>query len=227
MATSGEAWQCSGCKSFYVSLFELVSHVRSVHSAESGWELVCGVSGCQRKFSTTNAWYRHVRSYHADEYVKHANPVASTIVKPRATGSPDSRSTEEDWLQLQEETSSTCSFETSVTTPTTEATTDVLAGMLIKLKEDCRLSQRAVDEVKMTDIICEHMINEAQAVLNDVGQQHHMDPHTPFIKDVLQGLQRISSPLAGLGSAFRQHSYVVQHFPYVVCHLMFDGIFPF
>ena len=58
------AWQCCVCKCFYVSLKDLISHVRGAHSREES--IPCVV--CSRPFRNTNTYYKHVRNEHNVEY---------------------------------------------------------------------------------------------------------------------------------------------------------------
>jgi len=63
----GDVRECKLCEARYVSLYDLVSHVRAAHSHER-FLLVCGVRGCPRSFQQANSWYRHIRNVHSSEY---------------------------------------------------------------------------------------------------------------------------------------------------------------
>ena len=58
-------WLCNFC---YISLFELVSHVRAIHSVDPGLRFVCNVNGCPAVFKQTNTWYKHVTKKHQEQY---------------------------------------------------------------------------------------------------------------------------------------------------------------
>lgn len=50
---------------------------------------------------------------------------------------------------------------------------DIAAGMLVKLKEECRLSQHAMKKVvDVTEFVCDHVVNEALATVCDIALHH-------------------------------------------------------
>ena len=55
-----------GCEARYLTLFELVSHMRSAHSGMV--DIVCGIDGCRISFSSSFSWYYHVRRDHHSSY---------------------------------------------------------------------------------------------------------------------------------------------------------------
>ena len=70
-----EAWTCSSrtgreCAAMFQNLFDLVSHVRSVHTNLS---INCAIDDCPRIFSSANVWYWHVRKCHNITYQDRGN----------------------------------------------------------------------------------------------------------------------------------------------------------
>ncbi len=223
---SSQSWQCFACKAFYVSLFELVSHVRAAHHENSAMNFECCIDGCPRVFVNASTWYRHVRRSHADEYSRHQprTTIESTTAEDTPilpTNGDDEDECEDRVLSLTAESVADApeDFEATEPSPTSTLTCTkyVAAGMLLKLKSECRLTQRAMREVvEMTGVVCGHMIGEAQTVVKTVAEQHSMELSPPFIQGLQEAHQHIPNPLADLGTAYRQHSYVARNFPYVV-----------
>ena len=91
---------------------------------------------------------------------------------------------------------------------------DIAAGMMVKLKEECRLSQRAM--VKVADFACDHVIQKALAVVEEVGAIHGLNPQSPLVLEISEPLQNIQSPFTGLSTTYQQHSYIAWNMPYVV-----------
>ena len=99
----------------------------------------------------------------------------------------------------------------------TFVTQDVAAGLLLKLREKHRLSQAAVDEVvQIVSTVSDHMVIEALSAVRGLGESHCMDINSPFFQDLPETLESVSNPLAQLGTAYRQQTYVAKNFPYVV-----------
>ena len=70
-----EGWTCSSrtgreCAAMFQNLFDLVSHVRSVHMNLS---INCAIDDCPRTFSSANVWYWHVRKCHYGSYQDRGN----------------------------------------------------------------------------------------------------------------------------------------------------------
>ena len=54
-------WHCRltrNCPAVFENLYELVSHMKSVHSSSS---VTCGVDGCFQSFKSSSVWYWHVK----------------------------------------------------------------------------------------------------------------------------------------------------------------------
>lgn len=105
-------------------------------------------------------------------------------------------------------------------TPT--SATDIAAGMLVKLKEECRLSQRAMEGViDITHFICDYATDKARAAVSEVGQEYGLNASAPLILDLNEALQHIDNPFTDLGTTYRQHSYIARNMPYVVSEVTF------
>ena len=62
------SWRCRSpidCQASFETLYELLAHMRSIHSA---CLVTCGVDGCKLKFSKPSVWYWHIRRHHFAVY---------------------------------------------------------------------------------------------------------------------------------------------------------------
>ena len=215
MATGGSVHRCSKCSSSYVTLFELVGHIRAVHSSDMHMELTCAVSDCEDVFSSTSSWYRHIRSCHSFEYYHYQptdQPDTSSVdsemhqcVQPPTpdTDYPEDHSQSEDLVARD---MSAC---------------DVAAGMMIKLKEECKLTQKAMSEVvNIAGFACDYIIKQAQSVVREVCQKHGLHQESSLVLDINGAVEQIHDPFANLSTTYLQHSYIARNMPYVVSNVL-------
>jgi len=71
-----------------------------------------------------------------------------------------------------------------------------------------RLSLAAIDDVQIVGTISEHMVIESLTAVRQSCVAHGMDMSSPFFQDLPGILENVSNPLATLGTAYRQQSYV-------------------
>ena len=210
-------YECKRCNSCYNSLYDLVSHIRAAHS---GLELTCGINECTKVFFSTSTWYQHVRSAHFEDYYSKPSEQirsSSSRFEPDSPSSPMEITDHDETAQTEAQVVEGAFTNGLCASPTQCTSTDVAAGMLIKLKEGCRLSQRAMKEViDITNFICDHVINKAQVVVSEIGQQHHLNSTASLMLDLNAALQQISNPFTELQTTYRQHTYIAQNMPYVV-----------
>ena len=166
-------------------------------------------------FSNTNTWYKHVRDKHQEEYCRKCPDIpAPTVPTPEDQLGAEMDSRDGD----QDEDITPLTLDTPlVDDAPTFVTQDVAAGLLLKLKERHRLSQAAIDEVvQIVGTVSDHMVIESLTAVRQCGEAHGMDMSSPFFQDLPGILENVSNPLATLGTAYRQQSYVKKNFPYVV-----------
>ena len=72
------SWNCQLCSVDYVSLPDLVSHIRASHSQDVSLNFVCGVSQCPKIFRNANTWYKHVVKSHRIEYFNNVESSSDT-----------------------------------------------------------------------------------------------------------------------------------------------------
>ena len=171
-------------------------------------ELVCGVSGCSSVFSSTSGWYQHIRSFHHCEYYCKSASSVTDYEQPSVsttTAISDTQSIDALQSDIADGSHQICSSSVS--------DNDIAAGMMVKLKEECRLSQRAM--VKVADFACDHVIQKALAVV-EVGAIHCLNPQSPLVLEISEALQNIQSPFTGLSTTYQQHFYIAWNMPYVV-----------
>ena len=158
-----QTFKCEKCCCTCISLFELVSHVRAVHSSDQNLLLSCGVAGCQDVFHSTSTWYQHIRSCHLFEYYQPTDTISESTANKSDTSDHETLMC----LRLEPSTSAsiechTDEMEMNPPEKMNPSRSNLAAGMIIKLKEECGLSQRAMNEViNITGFICDHVIDQA------------------------------------------------------------------
>ena len=56
---------CSACRHFASPTFGGVfRHIRSKHSCEPNFRVVCGIDGCSKSFTNFSSWRSHIRRVH-------------------------------------------------------------------------------------------------------------------------------------------------------------------
>lgn len=215
-------YKCSKCSASYVTLFELVGHVRAAHSLDLDLELICGVNSCDDIFSSTFSWYRHIRSCHPFEYYHHlADQSETSSVDNELQSSVDSDLYQyvEPPMDVAEDQLS--GSEGQVHKSMCVNASDVAAGMIIKLKEGCKLTQKAMSEVvNIADFTCSHVIQQAQGVIEEICERHGLNLESTLVVDIKNSLEQIHSPFAKLETNYRQNSYISQNMPYVVRNIL-------
>ena len=55
---------CSLCTASFGSVSIFLSHLRLIHASEAGFQITCGLQGCQRTFNNFYTYRNHVYSMH-------------------------------------------------------------------------------------------------------------------------------------------------------------------
>lgn len=234
-----EPWQCQLCSATYISLYELVSHVRAVHSAEKHLNLVCKVDDCTRVFKNTNTWYRHLIKNHHKAYMSNdreddrsCNP-EDDLLSSQDDSSSDQEDGTDDMNGVSENEHTDLSAEVSEL-PQGEGvpslaigplhqvpgsiTKEVAAGTLIKLKVKHLLTNSAInDVVELVGVVCDSVITNTLSALSLEVEACGMDTTSTFFQRLPEILEHHSNPLATIGTTYRQQSFISKNLPYVVC----------
>ena len=56
--------RCPLCATCFTSVSIFLSHLRLIHASEAGFQIPCGLQGCQRTFSNFYTYRNHVYSMH-------------------------------------------------------------------------------------------------------------------------------------------------------------------
>ena len=98
---------------------------------------------------------------------------------------------------------------------------DAAAGMIIKLKEGCKLTQKAMSEVvNIADFTCNHVIHQTQGVVKEICERHGLNLDSTLVVDIQNSLEQIHSPFSELATNYRQNSYISSNMPYVVRNIL-------
>lgn len=215
MASRNTFWRCQICSVSYICLFDVVSHVRAVHSAESHLNFVCNVNNCPGVFNKTNSWYRHVVDKHFEQYYKR-NPDPLYIACES-----DHEEAEEEEEGLGDMTEHLPPIQDTVVSThlPTFMSEEAVAGKLLKFKERHRISHTAIDEVvELVQTSCDHVVMKTLSAVWESGEVHGMDMDSDFFKELPDILESVVHPLSSLETAYKQQSYVSKKLPYVVCY---------
>lgn len=220
-------WSCQLCSASYVSLLDLVSHVRASHSQGVNPNFVCQVNHCPRMFKNTNSWYKHVIKYHRAEYF---GDISDDLLSPSSENECDqeenmdddkdhdlldSSSSDGSLLTFSEEDSNTDLLVSEVPTVISK---EEIAGKLLKLKEKYMIPHDAIHEVvELVQMVCDKNAASALSAVVLSGEACGLDITSDFFQQLPGILEGLSFPLAEIGTTYRQHAYIAQNLPFVVC----------
>ena len=205
---------CQLCAASYSCLFDLVSHVRAVHSVEMNLTLVCQVNGCPRMFRKTNTWYKHVVQSHHEEYSK-KNP--SEFHHEGDDMIDEDVIDEEDLIDEHDGHTESSPEEVQPEGSMVQLSEEVIAGKLLKIREKHLVSYSAISEVvELVNSVCDSMATKCLTAIWQLGEDSGMDTSSAFFQELPQVFEQLSSPLSSVGTAYKQQSFVARNLPYVV-----------
>ena len=112
---------CSLCTACFGSVSIFLSHLRLIHASEAGFQVSCGLQGCQRTFTNFYTYRNHVYSMHdlsgLDSITVGSNDPSMNI--EIATNSTDVDNTNTD-IEMSHDTEA--SYETSAVATLSEGT---------------------------------------------------------------------------------------------------------
>ena len=191
MAGIRQTWPCQVCAGVFPNLYDVVGHSRSSHPDMNA---VCCVNGCTYKINKAASWYRHVRHCHLPQYL---DRTIFTDPRPVITGEGVASHGEEMMYQNFEEPKEPI-METESTDPDlvidpayydhqdSESSNteyedpnllrdDLIAGMVLNLRDKHRLSQTALDEVITITSVCEHVKAKALMTIEMAASDLNID----------------------------------------------------
>lgn len=203
-----------------MTLSDLVSHVRAAHSSLTNY--ICGVRGCQNVFKKTNTWYKHIMDCHYSDYLSKSlvaeqkefetepmdtHPEADTMGTGGERVDISGEGLEDDEMDSIPVEASVPLETVNLPTSTSES---IVVGKLLKIKEHHHLSQEAIsDVIHLVHTACDDQAKKAICAIKDCGK------FFPELPDIFHSLNR---PLAMIGTAYRQSSYISKNLPYVVSY---------
>lgn len=241
---SSVSWACQSCIAQYSSLFQLVSHVRRVHTEDTSLSFVCGVQGCSIAFTKTNTWYKHVVKHHRNEYL--CRSLSDSVNANSEEGSSTDGFGEADDdisdvciieddcnVEHNSDVHSLSSEDNNANIPPSDSTViqhsstqshsmpffskDVIAGKLFKIREHHLVSHAAVDEVvNLVQSSCDGILNDALFAIWKSGEASHMDMSSDYFQNLPKVFENLSTPLDSISTAYKQQSYIAKQLPYVV-----------
>ena len=209
------------CTGKYVSLFELVSHVRAAHYDDENRRYTCVAPSCSRVLTSTASWYKHIITEHAEEY-RHNEPPCS-MYEDEYNESTDSSVHSDvevcmegdgDDVSIDDDDEDVCLACTTEEDTARSSISEEIVGQLLKLKEVHLLSHSAVDEViNLVQMVCDSATSDALAA---IIQSNGIDKASSSCKELLCKVESFVSPLATLSTTYRQEAYISKKLPFVV-----------
>ena len=239
---SSVSWSCQKCIAKYSSLYDLVSHVRGVHSEEVALNFSCGVQGCSTTFTKTNTWYKHVVKHHRNDYLKKNSSDSSNADSDEDDSYTDITTDgciNDDYISngyvdinadkvhsfsegndTNTNSSDSNSFSHNLSTLPSRYKTfseDVIAGKLLKIREHYLVSHAAVDEVvHLVQSACDGILSEALFAIWKSGEASGMDMSSDYFQCLPRIFESLTPPLSMINTAYKRHSYIAKKLPYVV-----------
>ena len=210
-------WCCQICSAKFISLRELVSHVRGSHSGLPSHTYACQVSECDKVFKNTNTWYKHVLVKHKEEYCGDHESDSSSDHESASSMEHSEHSDHTHEFEYMHEGSG---FEDVPFEPDNELEVSTLENdvtrKLLKLKEKHLLSHSAVYEVvDLVKFVCDGTI--ANAMSNIVHAGEALGLGSEFFEQLQSVQENVDDPMAKVSTTYRQQSYIAKNLPYVVC----------
>lgn len=199
-----------------------LSHIRSVHSDDDHFSLVCGISGCSAFYSKCSSFVSHVYRKHRDilcapEETGQSSPI-NTAQEPRTSTSEPS-----DPTTLLEPSGSEYEYRTADVdmqhTMSHLLGTDSLmqrkksALYILNLKEIHGLSEVAVRNViQETQLIFSHTVHRIKAGVSEHLSRSGIEAPS----NLYEMFSDVSDPFQGLHSTHLQERFYVEHLDCIV-----------
>lgn len=181
----------------------VVRHIGSVHSWEPRFTVTCGIEGCMRKYTSYRCFREHI-------FKKHSDDIPMFL---------DDSNTMEEASNVYDHNNEATTTDFAVDVPVSERPKLYNKAMfLLKLKQERRLSQMAIDGLisDITTLLEEELSSLKKEVIQCLEGGHVSAELINNINKTLS--KRISTPpFEGLQSAYLQKKYYLENFNLVVC----------
>lgn len=187
-------WTCQLCSASYISLYDLVSHVRGCHSEDVSLEFSCQVNCCPLTFHNTNSWYKHIVKKHSSEYKASTAEDTCDEDCDHEEDSCDQENVSMDDLDDHVLPQVASESDDDYSPASSEAPQCIseknIAGKLIRLKEKHNISHAALDEVvQLVKIVCDNTVTDALLKVVVLGEKYDMDMTSEFFNICLTALE--------------------------------------
>ena len=198
---------CPVCREFCTQQVSvLIKHIGLVHATKgTPFRIVCGLGGCQHRFSNYHTYRNHVYTIHSDSDDL-STPETAPVPISSLVGSDDS---DGDDYQLDR-----VSARQTQKDPLQEAA----ARFILKTKETHRLTQTVMNSViHDVTIFSQVMLGELHYATTKKLEEAGVDQQIiSSLAPLFQESSKFGQPFEGLQTAYRQMKYFQQHFNFVV-----------
>ena len=207
MATAN-GYMCPYCPEEYITPTEVLlqSHIRIVHSSDSGFTIRCSEQGCERTFRNFRTYQNHLLSHRRDLNSTANSSESSPIDAP---------------LRAHESHASLMACRDDYTSflPRREDIKLYSAKWLLKTSETRYLTRTAsVGIVEDVSSLIEHLMNGLKSKLGEILTTNHIDRSVIVETEELLKSSALT-PFEGLSTFYQQMEYYKQNFNLIVSYI--------
>ncbi len=203
--------QCPLCRDFCTrQISVLIKHIGLVHANKATlFHIVCGLGGCQKRFTNFRTYRNHLYSVHTDsDASSNPEPTPVPIASLVCGNGDDGGDDEEDGTStaMQDHTTSS------------DLLQEAAARFVLKTKETHRLTQTVMNSIiEDTTSFSQIMLGELHYATTEKLTAAGVNPQiigslAPLFRDS----GKFGRPFQGLETTYRQMKYFQQHFNFKV-----------
>ena len=189
---------CQLCEFTSPNLTYLLKHTRHVHSHQPGFQVTCGLSGCQRTFRNFSVYRNHVYEFHGE-----LEPIITHLASP-ILDEPEHMDDSEDILVNQ------CL--------SGHQRKRRAATWILKVQEQHKLPQSTMEEIlrDVTGLFQDTLSDLQQQVCTRISAAGIDLNQVPGLAELFQDQSEFATPFMGLETQYLQLKFYKENFNFVV-----------
>lgn len=188
---------CQLCGFVAPTLTYLLQHIRQVHAYLPGFQISCGLSGCQRTFKSFAVYRNHVYGFHGE---------FESIIMQSTTGI-----TEDEQMDLSENVSTVNSVDN-------DRRRRAAATWILKVQEQHKIPQSTMEEIlKDVSGFVQDLLIDLHQKVNSTLQSACVDPsQVPGLAELFHPESEFAKPFSNLETQHMQLKFYRQNFNLIV-----------